>query len=194
MGKGMKRFFGQPKVALAITLLLCIASLLLNTHVKLGRQVQAVEGDFTPLKSELRKLCGESENLVLLGLKQIDDTGISASSAKASAVTSLSSSTSSLRALLQASHLRAGKIYDAYEEVLHDLFTLESSLVRQDLSDDDTEALLSAQHEAAEAKAALDSLTEDYNDEVQSFNRRYRTLWSRTLAPLSGLRLPEAFA
>ena len=93
---------------------------------------------------------------------------------------------------LRRQSTEAEELFEDYSELLSDTFALESALVRRELSEEDKAAYSSAQHDAAEAKAAIDASS--YNTEVRSFLSRYRHFPTTVLAALTGVRMPQLFA
>ena len=72
------------------------------------------------------------------------------------------------------------------------VFSLEGTLARTALSEEDAGAFVSAQHTAAEAKAMIDNSS--YNELVRIFLNRNRRFPTPQLASLSGVHMPELFA
>ncbi|MCR5088108.1 MAG: hypothetical protein K6C08_01180 [Oscillospiraceae bacterium] len=181
----MKKFFSQPKVALIITVVLCLASTLVSTHFRFGNKCGEVTGKFyagsaSSVASELKALCSEAERLVVLGAGYGVD-GVEDSKA----------AVNDIRAQLQNGSSE-GKIYDSYETLLRALFDLETALSRQQLSEEDAAILAEAQHNAAECKKELDELGALYNVDVRIFRNQYR-FPTPLLAVLSGVRMPQYF-
>ncbi len=182
----MKKFFSQPRIALIITVVLCIASTLVSTHFRLGGKCDDVTETFytgseDSVADELKTLCNEAEKLVLLGAKH-----------SVSGVEETKSAVNDVRILLLNGSSEA-KIYEAYEMLLGSLFELETALNRQELPEEDAAILAEAQHNAAESKHALDELGALYNKDVQIFRNDYHRFPTTLFAALSGVRMPQYF-
>ena len=180
----MKKLFSNPSFALVLTLVLMIASVLLNTRVKLGKQCETLcerfYGDST-ISASLVSLCDASEHLARLGERyQVDEADDTLET------------TRSVRELLQERSYDAEEIYDHYYDLLKSVFSLEGTLARTALSEEDAGAFVSAQHTAAEAKAMIDNSS--YNELVRIFLNRNRRFPTPQLASLSGVHMPELFA
>ena len=180
----MKKLFSNPSFALVLTLVLMIASVLLNTRVKLGKQCETLcerfYGDST-ISASLVSLCDASEQLARLGERyQVDEADDTLET------------TRSVRELLQERSYDAEEIYDHYYDLLKSVFSLEGTLARTALSEEDAGAFVSAQHTAAEAKAMIDNSS--YSELVRIFLNRNRRFPTPQLASLSGVHMPELFA
>ena len=62
---------------------------------------------------------------------------------------------------------------------------------RTELSDEQADAIAAAQHDAAAAKARIDS--SDFNSSARGFLKRYQKFPTPTLAGMVGLNMPCAF-
>ena len=180
----MKKLISNPSFALVLTLVLMIASVLLNTRVKLGKQCETLcerfYGDST-ISASLVSLCDSSDQLARLGERyQVDEADDTLET------------TRSVRELLQERSYDAEEIYDHYYDLLKSVFSLEGTLARTALSEEDAGAFVSAQHTAAEAKAMIDNSS--YNELVRIFLNRNRRFPTPQLASLSGVHMPELFA
>ena len=173
----MKKLFSNPSFALVLTLVLMIASVLLNTRIKLGKQCETL----CAISASLVSLCDASEQLARLGERyQVDEADDTLET------------TRSVRELLQERSYDAEEIYDHYYDLLKSVFSLEGTLARTALSEEDAGAFVSAQHTAAEAKAMIDNSS--YNELVRIFLNRNRRFPTPQLASLSGVYMPELFA
>ncbi len=184
----MKKFLSNPTVAMVLAVLVVVGTMLISTRVDFGKKcAQTSEKFYTrydgevPIADRLREFCAAAEKMVLLGqhygLDDADDTY-----EKAEEVLSQ----------LRRQSTEAEDLFEDYSELLSDTFELESALVRRDLSEEDLAAYSAAQHDAAEAKAAIDASS--YNPEVRSFLSRYRHFPTTVLAALTGVRMPQLFA
>ena len=180
----MKKLFSNPSFALVLTLVLMIASVLLNTRVKLGRQCETLCERFygdSMISASLSSLCDASEQLALLGKRyQLDEAD------------EAMETTRSIQALLQEHSYDAAEIYDRYYELLKSDFSLEGTLARTALSEEDAGTFVSAQHAAAEAKAVIDNSA--YNELVHNFLNKNHRFPTPQLASVSGVQMPELFA
>ena len=180
----MKKLISNPSFAVTLTFVLMIASVLLNTRVKLGKQCETLCGRFygdSTISASLLSLCDASEQLARLGERyQVDEADDTLET------------TRSVRELLQERSYDAEEIYDHYYDLLKSVFSLEGTLARTALSEEDAGAFVSAQHTAAEAKAMIDNSS--YNELVRIFLNRNRRFPTPQLASLSGVYMPELFA
>ena len=181
----MKQFFSRRSVALLLAVLVVISTTLFQTRFRFGRLCSEVTDQFYygsgSIASELVQLSDSAEILAgLAHLYNLDE-------AKAAMNT-----TSSLRELLRLESSEIAAIHDLYKELLSETFTLESLLARQELSDAEADLLSSAQHEAAQAKAAIDA--SGYHDTVRVFLKRYDRFPTTALAALVGLKMPQVFS
>lgn len=180
----MKKIIYNPIFAIVLTVVLMIVSVLLNTRVKLGRQCETLCNQFYGdgmIADSLESLCSASEQLVILGERyQLDEADDAMSSIR------------SIREMLQQRSYEAEDIYDRYYELLKNTFSLEGILARSALSEEDAGTFVSAQHSAAEAKAAIDNSS--YNEVVRIFLNRNHRFPTPQLASVSGVNMPELFA
>ena len=180
----MKKIIYNPIFAIVLTVVLMIVSVLLNTRVKLGRQCETLCNQFYGdgmIADSLESLCSASEQLVILGERyQLDEADDAMSWIR------------SIRAMLQQHSFEAEDIYDRYYELLKSTFSLEGILTRSALSEEDAGTFVSAQHSAAEAKAAIDNSS--YNEVVRAFLNRNHRFPTPQLASVSRVNMPELFA
>ena len=185
----MKKFFSNPIVALILTVIVVFGSVVINTRTRLGKQCDTISGSFYSVSSSgeisvadsLRKLCNAAEQLVLLGVKyEINDAEDAVESVDA------------IREALRSQSRDTASLYDEYQELLKDTFALESALARTEMSEADSSSYSVAQHDASEAKAAID--TSSYNDNVRSFLKRNGQFPTPQIAKMSGVSLPVLFA
>ncbi len=184
----MKKFLSNPTVALVLTVLLCICSLLLNTRVKLGRKCAPVNeffysgsADEASIASSLTSLCNAAEQLAVLGARYgYDDTE------------EVSEPVQEIRERLRLKSLDLDDLFEEYDELRQETFRLESFLVRLTLDEADTETYASAQRAAADAKSAIDGSS--YNSLADQVRHQCRRFPAIVLAPLSGVQVPELFA
>ncbi|MBQ9663257.1 MAG: hypothetical protein IJV40_08925 [Oscillospiraceae bacterium] len=185
----MKKFFSNPVVAVLLTVVVVIGSVVLNTRTRLGKQCEAVSGLFyspdraseASIADSLRTLCNASEQLVLLGVKYDVDDAEEAMDAL-----------DEIRDAIRNQSRDMDNLFEEYQDLLKDTFSLESALSRMTLSEADEASYASAQHAASDAKAAIDSSS--YNDTVRGFLKRYHQFPTPQIAKLSGVTLPTLFA
>lgn len=183
----MKKFFSQPAVALFLAVIVVIASVLTNTRVKFGQRCDRISDQFysatsgTSIADSLRALCSASERLAMLGkANEVADADQTLNSVD------------TLRNLLHTGSYDADSIFSVYNQLLKETFSLESDLAKMTLSESDTETLKAAQHDAAEAKNAID--LSSYNDSVRSFLKEYSHFPTPQLASISGVEMPKFFS
>ena len=82
-------------------------------------------------------------------------------------------------------------IHSLYQQLLSSTFALEAALARAELSEEQADAIAAAQHDAAAAKARIDS--SDFNSSARGFLKRYQKFPTPTLAGMVGLNMPCAF-
>ena len=184
----MKKFLSNPTVAMILAVLVVVGTMLVSTKVDFGKKCAVTSEQFytradaeAPIADRLRDFCSAAEKMVPLGqhygIEDADDVY-----EKAEEVLDQ----------LRKQSTKAEDLFEDYSELLSDTFALESALVRRELSEEDLSAYSSAQHDAAEAKAAIDASS--YNNEVRSFLSRYRHFPTTVLAALTGVRMPQLFA
>ena len=180
----MKKLFSNTSFAIVLTVVLMLASVLLNTRVKLGKQCETLCERFygdSMISASLTSLCDASEQLALLGNRyQIDEADEALEM------------TRSIRSMLQEHSYGAAEIYDQYNELLKSDFSLEGTLARTALSEEDDGTFVSAQHAAAEAKAVIDNSS--FNELVHNFLNKNQHFPTPQLASVSGVHMPELFA
>ena len=180
----MKKICSNSSFAIALTVVLMIASVLLNTRIKLGKQCETLCERFygdSMISASLSSLCDASEQLALLGERyQVDEAD------------EAMETTRSIRGLLQEHSYDAEEIYDLYYDLLKSAFSLEGTLARTALSEEDAGAFVSAQHTASASKAVIDNSS--YNDLVHVFLNRNHRFPTPQLASVSGVHMPELFA
>lgn len=191
----MKKFFLNSTVAWILTVALCIASVVLNTRIRLGKSCDEVNSFFytgneehytavngeSPVASELRKLCDAADSLSLLGIRADYDD-----------LEDLSDAVSDIREELRGRTLDFDDLYEDYEELLQETFRLESALARAELSEEESASYYEAQHAAAEAKTAIDGSS--YNKLAATIRQKHQHFPTTVIAALSGVHIPELFA
>ena len=184
----MKKILSNPTVAMILAVIVVLGTMLISTKVDFGKKCdQTAERFYTrldgevPIADRLREFCSAAESMVLLGQRyEVDDADDVYEQAE------------EVLSLLRQQSRKAGKIYDEYSDLLSDTFELESALTRMNLSEEEQSSYASAQHEAAEAKAAIDASS--YNPEVRSFLNLYQRFPTTLLAALTGVDMPQLFA
>ena len=181
----MKKILSDPTVALVLTVILCMISVLLNTKIRLGKESDRVYDYFysspDAVAYDLRELCNASEQLMLLGVKADIDNAENASVY-----------IDMIRNALRAESRNLKELYDNYNSLLKETFRLESTLARTELSDVDSDACSEAQHNAAAAKAAIDA--SGYNNMAKAFQHHYKRFPTTLFAAISGVSIPQIFA
>ncbi|MBR4474636.1 MAG: hypothetical protein IKS55_13485 [Oscillospiraceae bacterium] len=184
----MKKVLSNPTVAMILAVVVVLGTMLLSTKIEFGKKCdQTAEGFYTrtdgevPIADRLREFCGAAETMVLLG-QRYEVSGTDEAYEKAETVLNL----------LRQKSTDTEALFSVYSELLSDTFAIESALTRLELSEEDRIVYSSAQHEAAEAKAAMDASS--YNVEVRAFLNRYRHFPTTLLAALTGVKMPQLFA
>ena len=184
----MKKFLSNPAVAMVIAVIVVIGSILINTRVKLGSQCDVLNAYFYETGTEevsvagsLRSFCNAVEQILILGekydLNDLEETQLCVDN---------------IRDALRSHSYDTGTIYKNYDQLLKNTFSIESSLARTSLSPEDKSSYDSAQHNAAEAKAAIDSSS--YNDSARRFLKKNTRFPTPQLAAVTGVQMPELFA
>ena len=180
----MKKLFTNPVFAMALTVVLMIVSVLLNTKIKLGRECDKLSDSFygdSMISASLGNLCSASEQLAALGERyQLDDAEEAMDSIR------------TIREMLQQHSFEAEEIYDRYYDLLKSTFSLEGTLARTALSEEEAGTFVDAQHAAAEAKAVIDNSS--YNDLVGIFLKKNHSFPTPQLAAATGVHMPELFS
>ena len=97
-----------------------------------------------------------------------------------------------IREMLQQHSFEAEEIYDRYYDLLKSTFSLEGTLARTALSEEEAGTFVDAQHAAAEAKAVIDNSS--YNDLVGIFLKKNHSFPTPQLAVATGVHMPELFS
>ena len=97
-----------------------------------------------------------------------------------------------IREMLQQHSVEAEEIYDRYYDLLKSTFSLEGTLARTALSEEEAGTFVDAQHAAAEAKAVIDNSS--YNDLVGIFLKKNHSFPTPQLAAVTGVHMPELFS
>ena len=194
----MKRFLSNPAVALIITVVLVLISLVLNTRVRLGGQCDEITAtlysseDGSPCIADgLNSLCSASEKMLTLSRQlgidadELDDD----SEYSDEEIENLIADT---RASLRYGDGSARYLYYLYEALLSKTYAMESALGRSELSSSDTEKLLAAKEQAEQAQALITGT--DYNDNVRAFLKKYDRFPTSAIASFSGVTMPKLFA
>ena len=180
----MKKLFESPAFALLLAVIVVIGSTLLNTKIKFGRKCAALCGEFyeqsDSVSAELRNFCSAAEKVAL-----------TAQQAELPDADSALQDVDELRNLLYRQSSDLNTIRALYQQLLTSTFTMEAALARTELSDEQADAIAAAQHDAAAAKARIDS--SDFNSSARGFLKRYQKFPTPTLAGMVGLNMPCAF-
>ena len=182
----MKKLFSNRVFAVCLTVVLMIVSVLMNTHVKLGKKCEILAGTFyaeDSISGGLTRFCDAVEELVSLGQR----CQISGADAPTDQV-------EEIRGMLSQRSGKYGVLYQDYETLLRETFSLESSLeqILSQLNSEDADRFTVARHNAAEAKASVDGC--DYNVNAAMFLKSNSHFPTPQLAACAGVSLPELFA
>ena len=184
----MKKFLSNPTVAMVLAVIVVLATMLISAKFDFGKQCSAATDSFytgrnreTPIAAHLREFCNAAEQMVMLGQRgQVKGTEEVYEEAE------------ELLDMLRKESTEIEDMFSVYSRLLSDTFALESALTRAELSEDDMAAYSSAQHAAAEAKAAIDGST--YNVNVRFLQNRYKRFPTRQLCAVTGVDMPQLFA
>ena len=184
----MKKPLSNPSIAALIAVIVVISTILLQTRFRFGKICDDVNEQFyhdsrdrSSIASELGNLADAAE--VLSGLAHLYDLDEAQEAMN---------TIGSLREHLRLESNDISVIHELYKTLLSETFTLESLLARQELNGTDVEIFSSAQHAAAEAKAAIDA--SEYHNTVRTFLKRYDRFPTSGLASLVGLKMPQVFS
>ena len=177
------KFFKKRWVAWTLCVLAVLGSTLLNTRWKLGAKCEDLTESFygpEGIAAPLSQMASDAENLARLA----QDNGVDAKP--------LQEAAESLNVLLGQHSENARMIYANYDVLREELRSAEQKLLSASLSSGD----------AAEVSACLERIrsageqisASDYNTQVLAFNRRCDKLFTRLLASLAGLSMPQVFA
>ena len=184
----MKKLLESPIFALVLAVVVMFGTMLVSTKVDFGKKCRSVTGEFytasedssPAVATELRNFCAAAEQVALTAeqnglpeagsaLQQVDD----------------------LRNLLYQQTDDLASVNKVYQALLSSTYSLESTLARAELTGSQAEALASAQHDAAAAKAAIDA--SGFNDSVRSFLKKYQKFPTVGLAGMVGVNMPCVF-
>lgn len=177
------KFFKKRSVALVICALVIIASTLINTRWKLGKQCRQLDEDFyqqSGIAGQLEKLDAEADTLAALA----EANGIDA--------VSLRSASGKLQSMLSQRSVTAPRLYRYYETLRTELLAVEQRLLAAKLSDADAAALSKCLETIHSVQSAIGS--DAYNEQVRAFRTKYNSVFTRVLASLAGVTLPLEFA
>ena len=174
------KFFQKRWVAWTLCVLVIFASTLLNTRWKLGAKCRDLTGSFyeeTGIGPALTQLAEEGESLAALAQSNGIDAG------------ALRSAAANLKAAMGDP---AGQLYGYYNQLRSELENTEQKLLSSGLSAEDAAQVSSCLNRVHTALAQIN--TSDYNARVESFRYRYNNGFTRMLAGIAGVHLPETFA
>jgi len=183
----MKKLLESPVFAVFLAAVVVIGTTLLSTKIGFGGKCDAMKETFyrqtddaLPVASGLRSFCDAAEKVAL--------------TAQENEVRGAEDVLSNIKYLKNMLYLESDNytvMRSVYQDLLSDTFSLEAALARMELAEAETETLSSAQHGAAEAKAAVDA--SEFNSLARAFLKRYQKFPTEGLAALTGLSMPCAF-
>ena len=190
MEKRMK-LFKNPVFAVALAVVVVIASTLINTNIKFGRKCSAVSDLFyegvstkgytqTPIAAHLENIIGYADGLCTIARNYSIDTAETESASEY------------LRWSLQESYHDSGYVYSNYTDLNAALSSLIDSLERADLNERDASGVAQYKSSIQGAQSAIGE--SGYNEAVRDFLRRHRHFPTELLADLAGVEYPELFA
>ncbi len=177
------KFFRKRSVALVLCALVVLVSTLVNTRWKLGNDCEKLKEAFygaNSLASQLESLLPEEETLAGVAERNGLDIG------------GMRESAGMLRQLLRDHSYDAASIYQVYDALRYELRAVEQELLSSGLSAEDASAVSRSLEKVHTLQASIASA--DFNEQVRSFRSRNGSLFTRVLASLVGVRLPEVFA
>ena len=172
------KIFKKRGVALILCVLIILGSTLLNTRSKLGGLCEDLNESFYASKGIAGKLEAlHVEADALAGLAEAN--GIDAAA--------LRSASANLQGMLSQRSVNAGQLHRYYDALRSQLSVTAAQLSEKNVSGADT--ILSRAQELQNAITAS-----EYNADVRSFRNRYGSFFTRFLASLAGVSIPEEFA
>lgn len=185
------KLFKKPAFALFLTVIVVIASTLINTNIKFGRKCSEVSDLFyegvtangytqTPIAAHLENIIGYADGLCTIARNYSMETG------------EVEDCNDYLKWSLQYSDTDASYIHSNYTELCSALNTLIDQLERAELSERDASGVDQYKTSISGAQSAIGE--SGYNDAVRSFLRRYDHFPTDMLAAMAGVEMPETFA
>ena len=183
------KLFKNRFFALLLAVVVVIASTLINTDVKFGRECSKVTEQFyadtsrsaapASISRELVNILSDSESLSALASRYGADTK------------ALDDANAQLRERLTAKR-GASEVYVSYNKLCAALTSLMGQLPNSTLSEQDSAEVTRCADSIAEAQNAI--TMSDYNSVVRAFQHRYDRFPTSLLARLAGVDMPETFA
>lgn len=171
----------KPVVAVILCVLIVISSTVISVHTRLDPQCRAVSDIFTSadgIASQLTASCDAANGIIQLADKYQADS------------TATSGAVTRLREAL--GYEGPSSLYQRYQSMNTELYSLNVALKQQDLSDRDSQLLDSLN---AELKTAQENIADNsYNLAVSSFLHDRLGTVSVEIARICGVNLPEQFA
>ena len=177
------KFFKKRSVALILCVLVVLGSTVLNTRWKLGDDCEELDALF-------RSKDGIAVQLETLQ-EQADVLASVAEANEIDAAALRSASEEMLEALSQGSY-GAAKLYRCYTRLRTELSNIRQALLSAQLSEQHSATANRSLEAIESAKTALSA--SEYNKQVDSFLSRNGSSFTRLLASIAGVRLPEVFA
>ncbi len=184
----MKKLFDSPVFALLLAVAVMFGSMLVSTKVGFGKKCRKLTDAFytqseessAPLAAELRNLCLSAEQLAKVGqqleLEEAEKTLQLADELRN-------------RLYLQTDALNY--VNELYQELLASTFSLEQTLARAELTDEQANTVAAAQRDAAASKANIDA--SEFNTDARIFLKRYQKFPTVGLAGMVGVNMPCVF-
>lgn len=174
-------FFKNKGIALLLAILLVLGSSLLSTRWKLGRESDKISVSFDySMLGALHTLTVNADALAVIG----QNNALDGAPVKDAAY--------GLDLALRYSADKKAHVYDCYQSLLRELGRLEQELSAASLSREDRESAELCM--AALAQAQQDVEDSGYNDAVAAFLKKNGSAYTRALARLAGVSMPEYFA
>ena len=172
------KIFKNKVFALVLCVVLVLASTLLNTRVKLGGMCEELNERFYAsegIGDKLQALRAGADALAALA----ENNGIRADALK--------DASAALQSLLSQRSVNAGQLHTSYDALRSQLSATAAQLKENNVSGADT--ILSGIQTIQDAISSS-----GYNAEVREFRSKNGSFFTRFLASLSGVSIPEEFA
>lgn len=177
------KFFKKRSVAVALCVILVLVTTLLNTRWKLGGKCRDLSESFYDrggIAASLETIRTESDSLAAVA----ESNGIDAQA--------LRTASGNLQGMLSQRSIGAAQLFPYYDALRTELRSIEQKLLSASLSDEDAAAVSKSIELIHSAQTAIGA--SEYNTQVRAFRSRNGGLFTRVLASLAGVRLPEEFA
>ena len=184
-------FFKNKFVAIVIAVFVVIASTLLSTNIRFGKECRAVTDGFyegveyngyqqKSMATHLKNICAYVDGLVTIARNYDLDT------AEAEAASD------SVKSLLSGETKHISYVSAAYSELIKASNALQAQLARTELEERDASGVAEYSASITGAQSAMENA--GYNESVREFRRKNDHFPTRLFASLAGVSWPENFA